>query len=1089
MRLGLICLILFLTSVVYSQNNLRCIWLKNNQTYFLEKNVLPSTIIFSNHKVYVFDSIQHSIVFNDLGEDSVKVCYRLLPRELTDTLVNYSSGQTFVLETFETHKKRDDKKKEKQNKVITKGSITRGVAVGNGIGNGVDSRLNLEMTGEITNGLWIKAYVSDQDIPIQPEGVTQNVQDLDKIYVQLYTERSGLTMGDIAMSDTLYYLKYSRNLQGISVYHDNKDTLKKGFRVGAGISKGKFASYLLSLRDGVSGPYKILGPQDGKFNPIISGSEKVFLNGKELSRGKDYIMDYNQSLITFMPSILITIYSRVRIDFEYSDLNFFRLNTGFSGVFQTNKIKLNLSYYNEKDNPNKPIFANIGSDALSHLQTIGDQKNLAWLENKRPISDFKTGVWYKQVTQGGDKYFEWTSNIDSAEYELSFSDIGAGNGDYIRTAENTNGVVYKYVGKNNGRYLPVSPIALPHQKQMFSARVLYRLSSNIEFGNEMAISSRDINLYSSLDDNDNEGFSNRFFYSIKGLRSKKYKLIYQGGVEVQNSRFEQIDRFRSVDFDRNWGTNNLIQDGLMLSNHVISLKKNSDNEVKLSGAFLDKKNDVSGYKWGIELAKRYKSFSGRGVYEKRKIQSDKLAVKWEKVNIGLSWRKKSKKISATYIAEHNERNLRGVLSTRQYFDQIKVEWKQGNRMSLSHSYRIDQDTLGLDRIAVNTVSYLSRVDFKVLKTKSTKLSFGLVHRRAEHRFKTENQVQGLIKFKFKKKSYNHTLTYKTGSSQELRREFVFVPVAFGKGSHRFIDFDDNGEQSINEFVEDDIAGDYIKVIIPTNEFIDVFKSELRYNSSWNLKKLNKNIFKYFSGKIVLSASDRNTSIAITERLSPFRSTKSGAYTLKSISTIYFHRSKGWYELYYSLKDYQYLNRFLRGDDRQVRNTHRFGMINRVNKTTFNSYYEVGKTDYKTTISQGNNYQIEMFSIKEELSTVFKKKLSTSISYQYTEKSGVKIPLAQLQTLRFKSRVLLGNSSLLLDLSHISIRHTASSSAENSQESFVLLQGLRKGSNWRWMFSFNKKVYKNINLNISYQGRKPQSQEVYHIGRVQVMASF
>src|SRR6185437_6199464 len=99
---------------------------------------------------------------------------------------------------------------------ITKtGNISRGISFGNTQNVFVNSTLNLQMEGQLTQDIRLTAVISDQNIPFQPEGNTQQLQQFDKVYVQLETKKARLTVGDIVMKNKpSNYLRYSRNVQG-----------------------------------------------------------------------------------------------------------------------------------------------------------------------------------------------------------------------------------------------------------------------------------------------------------------------------------------------------------------------------------------------------------------------------------------------------------------------------------------------------------------------------------------------------------------------------------------------------------------------------------------------------------------------------------------------------------------------------------------------------------------------------------------------------------------------------------------------------------------------------------------------------------
>ncbi|MBK7869907.1 MAG: hypothetical protein IPJ74_04060 [Saprospiraceae bacterium] len=122
-------------------------------------------------------------------------------------------------------------------------------------------------------------------------------------------------------------MNYFKRLQGASV--SNTSQLGKGTLSTSGsvaISRGQFARNQIQQQEGNQGPYKLTGSQGEQFIIILSGTEKVWLDGQLLQRGieDDYIIDYNTGEIIFTNKRLITKDSRIIIEFEYSDQNYLR---------------------------------------------------------------------------------------------------------------------------------------------------------------------------------------------------------------------------------------------------------------------------------------------------------------------------------------------------------------------------------------------------------------------------------------------------------------------------------------------------------------------------------------------------------------------------------------------------------------------------------------------------------------------------------------------------------------------------------------------------------------------------------------------
>ncbi|HCX76554.1 MAG TPA: hypothetical protein DHU93_15285, partial [Algoriphagus sp.] len=73
---------------------------------------------------------------------------------------------------------------------------------------------------------------------------------------------------------------------------------------------------------------------------------------------------------------------------------------------------------------------------------------------------------------------------------------------------------------------------------------------------EFALSSRDKNLFSTIDNEDNQGIAWKLGLESSKRQSKLlpgYELSGKTEFEYNSSNFNFIDRFRYIEFDRDWG--------------------------------------------------------------------------------------------------------------------------------------------------------------------------------------------------------------------------------------------------------------------------------------------------------------------------------------------------------------------------------------------------------------------------------------------------------------------------------------------------------------------------------------------------------
>ena len=111
--------------------------------------------------------------------DSVKITYRVFPFNLsaphaTHTLQEYDStiatAPTIITSDFYPSQREE---LFTVSGIQKSGSISRGVSFGSNQDVFVNSTLNLQMDGKLSDDLNIRAVITDQNIPFEPEGNTQ----------------------------------------------------------------------------------------------------------------------------------------------------------------------------------------------------------------------------------------------------------------------------------------------------------------------------------------------------------------------------------------------------------------------------------------------------------------------------------------------------------------------------------------------------------------------------------------------------------------------------------------------------------------------------------------------------------------------------------------------------------------------------------------------------------------------------------------------------------------------------------------------------------------------------------------------------
>ena len=215
----------------------------------------------------------------------------------------------------------------------TSGSVTRGVVAGTSRDVSVTSGLRLDVSGEVAPGVRLRAALTDENTPILPEGTTTQLSDLDRVFVEVESQRVRVRLGDVdlALSGTTF-APVARQVQGALI---EAEIPALGFVAGgrvvgsASATRGTYRSQDLVALEGVQGPYRVQGLNGETFVVVVPGSERVTLDGQALTRGEsaDYTIDYATGEVTFTPAHLITAERRITVDFEYTTGGFTRTLT------------------------------------------------------------------------------------------------------------------------------------------------------------------------------------------------------------------------------------------------------------------------------------------------------------------------------------------------------------------------------------------------------------------------------------------------------------------------------------------------------------------------------------------------------------------------------------------------------------------------------------------------------------------------------------------------------------------------------------------------------------------------------------------
>ncbi len=1026
------------------------------------------------------------------------------------------------------------------------GSISRGLGFGNNQDIVLNANLNLQMAGRLNNDIDVLAAISDENNPIQPEGNTQQLQDFDRVFVQLAKDKTTLTVGDFEMvrPTGTYFMNYYKKSRGAQ-FNTSFKTGKKGVLSVGGdgaLSRGRFARNIINGIEGNQGPYRLNGTNGELFIIIISGTEAVYLDGQKLTRGEqnDYVIDYNTGEITFMPRRSITQYSRIVVEFQFADRNYARTVFHTHTDFEMPKYKIRVNYFTEQDNKDQPFLQTLTDSSKKILADVGDNIDAAIINSEVKVSFDSKKVLYRKIdtlAYQGVYVYAPTQGNDSVFYEMRFSLVGQGLGNYKQMSSNANGRVYAWVepvdGIPQGDYEPVIKLISPKRRQMLTVGAELTAIKNTIIKIEAANSINDINTFSNQDKSNDAGYgikasieNNINLSSTK--TNKKWTLNTSINYEHVDQNFRYVERYRNVEFDRTWNR--------LLSNQNSNIDTGYEENIASIRTTLNHNNTFQIY-YQLGSYNRQKQFNGlqhqAGTFlllgkstltaetewlntssniigsqtsEVRRYKGELTRKIW-KLTGGLN-----AETEQSYFRRNSDTLLGGSYGYQQYGAFLRNTDSTKVRYHLAYNKRVDLLPRNTE-MAQSTVGHNFNTGADIRQTNGNRLSGSFTYREfliSDTNITTLKPERTLLArieydYAFLRRVFVANTYYQIGSGQELRRDFQYVEVLVGQGIYVWKDFNNDGAQQLNEFVlagaADKPMANYIRVFLPTNSYISTnanqFNQTLNINPAavWNGKKDFRKVVSKFSNQSALKIDRKTTQIDTKDFLNPFflNVNDTSLIALNSLfrNTLFFNRSNPTFgaELTYSN---QRSKTFLtNGFEARNRTEQGINLRWNVNASwsitnTINTGVRIYTSDFFST----NNFNYTFIELKPRLSYQLNTRLRLTALFSYFEGNNIAELGKQKSNnteLGAEFRYSLAKQGVInAKLSSYQIKFNGDA---QSQLGYDMLQGLSVGQNAVWNINYQQRLGNNLQITINYDGRSAETQRTIHIGRMEARYLF
>ncbi|MEE2876615.1 MAG: hypothetical protein VX822_02375 [Candidatus Neomarinimicrobiota bacterium] len=376
--------------------------------------------------------------------------------------------------------------------VVADGQFSRSIGFSPGTGMLMNGGLQLNLQGRLSKEMSVSGILSDQNSPIQPEGDTRSLNEIDKVFVEV-TYPSGLIQaGDVDISlQKGRYQHHERRIEGLS-FSSSGNRGDMAFMLGS--ARGKYRTMEFRGEDQNQGPYPLVSENGSRRIMITAGSEKVWLDGKGLERGEsaDYTIDYSQSEFTFTPKRLIDANSRITIEYEYSDFGFQRRVSAASASrrFADGRGSFSLNWVREADDiSSQSLIPESSEERLTLAATSAGsvKRSLAVPDSS---GDYMLSL---NPDEDGDSifvYVEVNSENEVERYTVGFHNAGE-MGLYARQVTTEGRLYFVYVpklerSKQTDLYVPWKKVTAPQIQQVANFTVGFDLSENTSISFEMA---------------------------------------------------------------------------------------------------------------------------------------------------------------------------------------------------------------------------------------------------------------------------------------------------------------------------------------------------------------------------------------------------------------------------------------------------------------------------------------------------------------------------------------------------------------------------------------------------------------------------
>ncbi len=1021
------------------------------------------------------------------------------------------------------------------------GSISRGVSFGSTRDLSLSSGFRLQLAGKLSQDIDIVAALTDENTPIQPEGNTQTLREFDKVFIEINSPVGSTTLGDFDFSTSGgEFNQLSRKLQGIKAGSTFEiGTINDTLQVAGAITRGKFNTNQFNGTDGLQGPYRLTGRNNERTIIVIAGTERVYINGEVMTRGEsnDYTIDYTNAEVTFSTKRMITSLTRITIDFQYTDQQYTRSLLGIDShsSFFDKKLGIGVSYFREADNPDGLIDLSLSdSDKAILRQSGGDRlkatKTGVVFVGRDSITNAPLGQYIAVDTvlaSGASRFYRYSPGSNDAVYQVTFSYVGDGQGDYRKDQIG----VYTYLGTSGGAYMPLIFLPLPEELDLIDLRLSSAPLKDFFVGGEYAASNHNLNRFSSLPGSSVDGgaWNGTIAYSPKNVMIGTTTI---GGFDFRyytrsmQSNFQPIDRSTSIEYNRDWNITSAVTGNEHLQEGKFSYLPSSTSSVSFQYGKLSRGDSFGTTKFSSDISIHERS-SPTIQYTIEKLSTEDTQSSYRSdwlrqqgsagydiplsgptiLTPGMKYESEEKK-------DHNGDSSALSSSSYRYSDLLpSLSLQNISHMSIGAEWGIRMEDGVADGIFQRqSTSYVYGAHWKLQEWNSLAALIDVTYRKKRIEKEFVDTLKGqsqtlLVRSTTHYNPFNHAiesdLFYELATQQSAKLQRVYIPVPAGTGNYIYLgDVNKNGIADDADFQLTRFDGNYIVTTVPTENYIPV--TDIKTNARVRLTgkrfftspsslpaEIASNITTETNWRVEERSSQQNLKNIYLLHLSTFQNdstTITGSQQL--MQDILIAEQNQPFSARLRFQQRKGFSQFASGNERTLYLEHGIRIQWQLVQEISHSIELTGKTDRLTAALDNPRLRdIHSTTILSDLS--YRPEQNLEIGFVMTlttaEDDSRATPIdARIQTFGLRGvQSFQGKGQLHADIS----RENLLMGTTEQNIPFELTGGRVQGATWLWNLSFDYRLGGNIQSSVGYSGRAEGNRKINHTLRAEVKAFF